>query len=231
VLDYDLFCRFSQQYRFHMLDQVVATYRLHTQSKTSSVSDQQRLEDAIRVSRRYWGTPISPQFWQILASYSAFRLNRRGRAVSLLTQGREAWRLYHLISDAMQDTPVLSAGFAARVSEKLAAEPTVVAPNRLEAQPRAWFALPTAAAASLAGLALVGWLAFAPLQQGTPSSAPVAQAPIVSPTAGAKPVIVPLPSSTPDYLLAHQGFSPRVSLQGMAPYARTVSDQVNEGGK
>jgi hypothetical protein len=42
---------------------------------------------------------------------------------------------------------------------------------------------------------------------------------------------VPLPSSTPDYLLAHQGFSPRVSLQGMAPYARTVSDQVNEGRK
>jgi glycosyltransferase involved in cell wall biosynthesis len=92
MLDYDLFCRFSQQYNFHMIDQVLATYRLHTQSKTSSVSDQQRLEDAIRVSRRYWGAPSSPQFWQILASYSAFRLNRRGRAVSLLRQGREAWR-------------------------------------------------------------------------------------------------------------------------------------------
>jgi glycosyltransferase involved in cell wall biosynthesis len=92
MLDYDLFCRFSQRYDFHMIDQVVATYRLHTQSKTSSVSDQQRLEDAIRVSRRYWGPPTSLQFWRILASYGAFRLNRRGRAVSLLTQGREAWR-------------------------------------------------------------------------------------------------------------------------------------------
>jgi hypothetical protein len=92
MLDYDLFCRFSQQYDFHTIDQVVATYRLHTQSKTSSIGDQQRLEDAIRVSRRYWGAPISPQFWQILASYSAFRLNRRGRAVRLLTQGRESWR-------------------------------------------------------------------------------------------------------------------------------------------
>ncbi len=92
MLDYDLFCRFSQQYDFHTIDQVVATYRLHTQSKTSSVSDQQRLEAAIRVSRRYWGAPTNSQFWQILASYSAFRLNRRGRAVSLLRQGREAWR-------------------------------------------------------------------------------------------------------------------------------------------
>ena len=44
-------------------------------------------------------------------------------------------------------------------------------------------------------------------------------------------VIVPLPSGTPDYLLAHQGFSPRVSLQGMAPYARTVSSQANESRK
>ena len=34
-----------------------------------------------------------------------------------------------------------------------------------------------------------------------------------------------------DYLLAHQGFSPRGSLQGMAPYARTVSDQANGARK
>ena len=28
-----------------------------------------------------------------------------------------------------------------------------------------------------------------------------------------------------DYLLAHEAFSPRVSLQGMAAYVRTVSEQ------
>jgi glycosyltransferase involved in cell wall biosynthesis len=92
MLDYDLFCRFSREYQFHAIDQVLATYRLHTQSKTSSVSDQQRLEDAIQVGRRYWGSPDSLQFWQILWSYGIFRLNRRGRAVGLLKQGREAWR-------------------------------------------------------------------------------------------------------------------------------------------
>jgi sigma-E factor negative regulatory protein RseA len=156
-------------------------------------------------------------------------LEREGEAL-------DAWRSYHLISDAMRDTRLLSAGFAARVAEKLAAEPTVLAPKRQTAGSPAdrgrWFALPAAAAASLAGVALVGWLAFAPQQPGAPSSAPIAQAPVTSPAGGAKAVmIVPLPSATPDYLLAHQGFSPRVSLQGMAPYARTVSEQVNEGGK
>jgi hypothetical protein len=41
-------------------------------------------------------------------------------------------------------------------------------------------------------------------------------------------VNVPLPSAANDYLLAHQGFSPRVSLQGMAPYVRTVSDEIGK---
>src|SRR5258705_13262408 len=147
-------------------------------------------------------------------------------------EARDTGRIYHLISDAMRDTPVLSAGFAARVAEKLAAEPTVLSPKRLKPQPRTWFAMPAAAAAGLAGVALVGWLAFAPQQQGAPVQAPLAQAPAISSASSQpNPPIVPLPSSTPDYLLAHQGFSPRVSLQGMAPYARTVSDQVNEGRK
>ncbi len=146
------------------------------------------------------------------------------------SEARDTWRMYHLISDAMRDTPVLSGGFAARVSDKLAAEATVVSPNRIRPEPRKWFAAPAAAAASLAGVALVGWLALSPRQQDAPAPAPVAQARAVSPVA-AKPAMIPLPSATPDYLLAHQGFSPRVSLQGMAPYARTVSDQVNEDRK
>jgi hypothetical protein len=43
-----------------------------------------------------------------------------------------------------------------------------------------------------------------------------------------KPNIVPLPTTANDYLLAHQGFSPRISLQGMAPYVRTVAEQAVE---
>ena len=143
------------------------------------------------------------------------------------SEARDTWRLFHLIGDAMRDTPVLSAGFAARVGEKLAAEPTVVSPNRIQAAPSKWIAVPAAAAASLAAVGLVGWLAFAP-EQG-PRPAPVAQAPVVQPAIQTNATArIPLPLATPDYLLAHQGFSPRVSLQGMAPYARTVSEEVNE---
>ena len=128
----------------------------------------------------------------------------------------ETWRTYHLISDAMRDTRLLSAGFAARVAERLAAEPTVLAPTRK--QPVQRFAL--AAAAGVAGVALVGWMAFAPQPQ---VAAPIAKTPA--------PAAMPLPASANDYLLAHQGFSPRVSLQGMAPYVRTVAEHGETGGK
>ena len=133
------------------------------------------------------------------------------------------WRTYQLISDAMRENRLLSEGFAARVAARLAAEPTVLAPRRspvFQPESRKWFAL--SAAASVAAVALVGWLAFAP-QAPAPASAPMAQAP-----AEVKPNIVPLPTAANDYLLAHQAFSPRVSLQGMAPYVRTVSEQVVE---
>jgi glycosyltransferase involved in cell wall biosynthesis len=92
MLDYDLFCRFSRQYAFHPVDQVLAHYRLHTESKTGAVDDAQRLEASIRVSRRYWGSSTSLQFWQIVASYARFRFDRRHRASRLLVAGREDWR-------------------------------------------------------------------------------------------------------------------------------------------
>jgi len=91
-----------------------------------------------------------------------------------------------------------------------------------------------------------GWLAFAP--QHDPVSAPqlarVPQ-PAAQPIAAAQsaagsqlvsvtqPAVaaqkeaahVPPPSAADDYLLAHQTYSPRNSLQGVAPYVRTVSGQ------
>jgi sigma-E factor negative regulatory protein RseA len=136
----------------------------------------------------------------------------------------ETWRAYHLISDALRDGRMLSAGFTARVARQLSEEPTVMAPGRLPTQPRTWYAL----AASVAAVALVGWLAFAPQQSAVAPTALQQPAPAPAPVAQAKPVLVPLPSGTDDYLLAHQQFSPRVSLQGMAPYVRTVSEQVQE---
>ncbi|HYT48444.1 MAG TPA: sigma-E factor negative regulatory protein [Burkholderiales bacterium] len=138
-------------------------------------------------------------------------LDDRDAGDAIDTLGREhaaleAWRTYHLIGDAM------------RMSHRLTAEPGL-APVRLAARPRLRFALPLAASA--AAVALVGWVAFAPQQAAPPALAPV--------VAEAKPpVMVPLSAAANDYLLAHQGFSPRVSFQGMAPYVRTVSDQGQE---
>jgi sigma-E factor negative regulatory protein RseA len=147
--------------------------------------------------------------------------------IKACAQGGEAletWRTYHLISDAMRDSRVLSAGFSARLAARLEAEPTVLAPQRKRAESRPWFA--ASAAASFAAVALVGWLAFAPQPGGGPQVAQ--QAPAIAgqaELAQAQPVLVPPPSSANDYLLAHQGFSPRVSFQGMTPYVRSVSDQ------
>jgi sigma-E factor negative regulatory protein RseA len=144
-----------------------------------------------------------------------------GEAMDALreAQAREAWRTYHLIGDTLRGTRELGGDFSARLAWRLADEPTVLAPPRAAPEPRRWFPLPVAA--SLAAVALVGWLAFAPQQQ-----APV-PAPVVAKAAPEerKPVIVPLPTATNDYLLAHQGFSPRLALQGMTPYVITVSEQ------
>jgi len=92
MLDYDLFCRFSARYAFHRIEPVLANYRLHTQSKTSSVTDEQRLEQAIAVSRRYWGSPLTRQYWQTLASYAVFRANRRVRGARWMRTGRDQYR-------------------------------------------------------------------------------------------------------------------------------------------
>lgn len=108
VLDYDLFCRMSRSYPFHTIDQVFATYRLHAASKTSGVDNDKRLEESIRVSRKYWGPWVHPRRWRLEASYFEFRANRRGRAVRWLQQARDAWHHGRVLSTAAFS----AAGFA-----------------------------------------------------------------------------------------------------------------------
>jgi sigma-E factor negative regulatory protein RseA len=149
------------------------------------------------------------------AAEEAFDLVRRDGDAA------ETWRIYHLVSDAMHGQRLLSAGFGERVASQLASEPAVLAPGALPGRtPMQRFTL--AAAASIAAVALVAWLAFAPQPQ---TAAPVAQA------SSPAPAVVLLPHEANDYLLAHQGFSPRVTLQGMAPYVRTVAERPDEFDK
>ena len=137
-------------------------------------------------------------------------------------EARDTWRNYHLIGDAMRDARMLSPGFAARVAAKLTEEPTVMAPSRVvrRAERPRWQLL--SAAASLAAVAFVGWVAFAPQEIG-PQMAQVQ--PLVQPQVQPVPAQVTPPDSANDYLYAHQGYSPRNTLQGVAPYVRMVSGE------
>lgn len=149
-----------------------------------------------------------------------------GQAIDALArepEALEAWRTYHVISDALGRSRMLSDGFSARVAAALAQEPTVLAPiRRRAAEPRRWVAL----AAGVAAVSLVGWLGLAPQQTPVAPIAKTQEPSAIPAQAGeSKPRVIPLPSGTDDYLLAHQAFSPRASLQGMASYVRTVSEQ------
>lgn len=151
---------------------------------------------------------------------------------------RATWRSYHLIGDAMRDTRMLSDGFAGRVAAKLAEEPTLMAPARPAPVERPRWQL-LSAAASVAAVAMVSSVWFmlqdsvgpAPQVAQTPQralpaeEAKMAQAHELAPPAAQ----VPPPDSANDYLYAHQGYSPRNSLQGVAPYVRTVSGQTRPG--
>ena len=147
-------------------------------------------------------------------------------ALELLRGDREAgdsWRLYHLMSDALRgQRQLLSPGFVERCVARLATEPAVLAPGALPGRtPMQRYAL--AAAASLAAIALVAWLAF--------GTQPAQQPPLAQLQPPAPTVNVSLPDAANDYLLAHQGFSPRMSLLGMAPYVRTVAERSDESPK
>jgi sigma-E factor negative regulatory protein RseA len=136
-------------------------------------------------------------------------------------EARDTWRSYHLIGDAMRDTRVLSPGFAGRVAARLAQEPTVVSPVRraLAPQRQRWQYL--SAAASVAAVAMVGWIAFAPQESGIDVARVAPGGPVQVPAVAQ----VAPPATANDYLYAHQGQSPRNSLQGAAPYVRMVSGE------
>ena|SRR5689334_9769081 len=137
----------------------------------------------------------------------------------------ESWQTFHLIGDSMRGDRALSPEFNRRIGERLDAEPTVLAPQRSMAPKRAvTYAL--SAAASVAAVALVGWVAFVSNPIATQqelAKAPVAPAPV------SQLASVPSDGKMNDYLIAHQEFSPSTSIQGVAPYIRTVSGSQDQG--
>lgn len=140
---------------------------------------------------------------------------------------RQSWDTYHLIGDALRGH--LDVGVAGRVSARLADEPTVLAPRpRAMSTKIAQFSL--SLAASVAAVGLVVWMALPAVVPEVPQVASVsgvnhsqavnAAAPAASLSTPATPVAV----GVDGYLLAHQGYSPAGTMQGVAPYVRTVSE-------
>ena len=125
----------------------------------------------------------------------------------------ETWVCYHVIGDALRGQAAPIAGFAARFSEKLAAEPTVLAPSRPRPAPAA---VALAVAATLTAVGVVGWIAMTTMPAPTGQIATAQQASAVRPADARRPVVN-------EYLLAHQEYSPATAIAGVRPYLRAVA--------
>ena len=136
---------------------------------------------------------------------------------------RRNWDCYHLIGDALRGVhgPDLCAGIRARLD----AEPTVLAPKRRRKPEKLhWAAL--SAAASVAAVIFVGWMAFPGTQQDNLQLAAVpVTVPVTVPAPEVQQVAAPAGEAAKDYLLAHQRYSASNAMQGVAPYVRTVAEQ------
>lgn len=135
------------------------------------------------------------------------------------------WAVYHLIGDSLRGEGSGRAALPAGLGERLAAEPTVLAPRQARL-PRRVRTYALSAAASVAGVAAVAWLALVNQPAGTDGAA----SSIARVTAGGvQPAAVALDdAAVREYLLAHQEHSTSSSVQGVATYIRTVG--LREGG-
>lgn len=140
---------------------------------------------------------------------------------------RRVWDEYHIVRDALTGEPLLSAGFSASLSKRLAEEPTVLAPRRMAGKARRVTTYALSAAASLSAAALVAWVAISPAPpvagpMAAAPAAPVSLVPAASESAVAPVASVPSDGRMNSYLMAHD-FSLSSSMHGVAPYIRTVS--------
>ena len=121
------------------------------------------------------------------------------------------WTCYHVIGDALRGSASTSSGFSVRFSERLAAEPTILAPQRERPRP---LAIAWAAAATVAAVGVVGWVSFQTMPETTMATA------VRATTVSAADV---RPRVDNEYVLVHQEYSPTTVLHGVPAYMRTMS--------
>lgn len=141
---------------------------------------------------------------------------------------RAEWQTYALIGDQLRREPAIGSDLTAGIMARLADEPVVLAPRKLSrpAHHHPLFAL----AASVAGVAVVGWFALAGNSQ---SVQPEARLAAVSPqptlAAAGQPakqqnvIAAPLRGDLSEYLVAHQTQSSSFRLGDGVQQVRAVS--------
>ena len=137
------------------------------------------------------------------------------------------WETYHLIGDSLRDRYLKPVDLCKKLKARLSQEPTILAPRNLPIEKFRIAAMPIAA--SVAAVALVGWLAFSnslPQREITVAS----NKPTPAITASISPSVISQNQKSgksgkkiQEYLLAHQEFSPSTTIQGVAPYVQTVA--------
>lgn len=138
---------------------------------------------------------------------------------------REKWNVYCLIGDAIRGDPVGEPDLSARVMARLEFEPTVLSPT-LGAHPElrsrsSWGRVLLPVAASVMGVAVVGWAMQVFKSEGPdvgPAMAPMAL--VVPPPRGLEPKDDPYQQ----YVFAHQILAGRSAIPGVAQYVRTVAE-------
>ncbi len=143
----------------------------------------------------------------------------------------ERWRVYGLIGDGLRGEDVDLPDMTASVMARLAEEPVVLAPHNLQAGPRHRPLL--ALAASVAGVAVVGWVAltgdpqvpaagqhFAMAQKdrSVATASAVPPAPTSANTSQA-----PMAGDLSEYLLAHHAQASTLRLGDNSKQIRTVA--------
>lgn len=97
---YDLACRFSGEYGIAVLDLPGAAMRFDLHR--GALTEPELLEVYINISRRHWGTLLSPRPWRLGASYWSYRHQWHERARHHARRAEEARESGRLASAAIE---------------------------------------------------------------------------------------------------------------------------------
>lgn len=151
-------------------------------------------------------------------------------AIKTSRDDSDRWRIYGLIGDGLRGEPVDVPDMTASVMARIGEEPVVLAPRNLQLRQRHHPLL--ALAASVAGVAVVGWVALSgnpqsPVAEQSLAAAQAATANIAgavppAPTFAQAPQIVPRDDMN-EYLLAHHAQASTGRLGDSTRQIRTVA--------